>query len=309
MTTIELRQFRYFVAVAEERHFGHAAKRLRIAQPGLSQQIKGLERALGVSLLIRARGGVELTEAGELFLQQARLVIELTERAVQSARLAPGGTRGILKIGTPAGGIHPVANTLLSEFRTRFSDAHLEFHPGFVPVNLEQLMKHRLDVAIVIVPFSAPDSLRYLQLGTIELLVAIPQDHRLAALDRVPRAALLEERFLDWPVSVNPPLITHIHRILFGRGNHPNAVEVADVMETSRLLLVADGAGIAVPLFPPVAELRIPSIEFRPIEPTPRLEYGIAWLDTNVSPFVPPFVELARELASPPPADQQSSVR
>jgi DNA-binding transcriptional LysR family regulator len=299
MTSIELRQFRYFAAVAEERHFGRAAERLEIAQPGLSHQIKGLERSLGVPLFVRDKRGVELTEAGLTLLEHARLVLELADRAVESTRLAVHGKKGILKVGTPAGGIHPLGNDLLRLFQEHTPEAQVDVHPGYVPQSLDAMTRHELDVAIVLVPFDRPDSMRYLKLGDVELQLAVPEEHRLATLERVPRTELLREPFLDWPRSMNPPLIDALHRSLFGDATHPDAVELADVMEVSRLLAVAEGRGIAVALFPSVAELQIPRVVFRPMDPPPHLEYGIAWLDNNASTFMASFVDLARDLTQP----------
>jgi DNA-binding transcriptional LysR family regulator len=300
MTSIEFRQLRYFVAVAEELHFGRAAVRLQIAQPGLSHQIKGLERLLGVPLFIRDQRGVELTAAGGALLDYARLLIELADRAVESARLTVRGRRGLLKVGTPAGGIHPRGNELLRLFQARSPEVQVEIHPGYVPQNVEELARRTLDIAIVLVPFDRPESMRYLRLGTTELLVALPEGHRLASLQQVPRAELLNEPFLDWPRSMNPTLIDYLHRSLFGSVEHPQLVQVADVMEASRLLAVAEGKGVAVPLFPSVADLEIPRVVFRPLEPSPSLEYGIAWFDNNASPFTSSFIDLARELAESP---------
>jgi DNA-binding transcriptional LysR family regulator len=101
VAAVALRQFQYFIAVAEERHFGRAAARLHIAQSGLSQQILKLERAVGVQLLIRDRRGVEITEAGRAFLDQARLTVELADRAVASAVMAERGRSALLRVGTP----------------------------------------------------------------------------------------------------------------------------------------------------------------------------------------------------------------
>src|SRR5207302_5638535 len=125
-----LRQLRYSVAVAEELHFGRAAARLRIAQPGLSQQIKRLERVLRVQLLLRDKLHVEMTPAGEVLLDHARLAIELVDRAIASTRAADQGKSGLLKVGARALGLYPVANEVLAEFLERFPHVAIDFLPA-----------------------------------------------------------------------------------------------------------------------------------------------------------------------------------
>jgi DNA-binding transcriptional LysR family regulator len=297
MAGIELRQFRYFVAVAEERHFGRAAARLHIAQPGLSRQIRTMERLLGVPLFDRGSHGVELTLAGGALLDQALLIIELAGRAEDTTRLAMHGQRDFIKVGTPVAGIHPGGIDLLTEFRARNPEVAVQIHPGTVPQSIQALFRHAVDVAIVLAPFAFAETLRYLPLGSVELAAAIPAGHDLASLERIPRSGLLSAPFLDWPRSTNPPLVDHLRRSLFGPVDHPHRVEIPDVNEANRLLLVAEGRGIAVPLFPSLAELHIPRVVFRPlVEPT-SIEYGIAWLDVHASPVLPAFVDTARQVA------------
>src|SRR3979411_1174210 len=93
---MELRQLRYFVAVAEELHFGHAAQRLRIAQPALSRQVQALEKDLLVQLLLRNRRRVQITPAGQVFLDRARLILARADEAVLAAQRAGGGVSGTL---------------------------------------------------------------------------------------------------------------------------------------------------------------------------------------------------------------------
>jgi DNA-binding transcriptional LysR family regulator len=293
---VELRQFRYFVAVAEEAHFGKAASRLRIAQPGLSQQIKKLERSVGAQLLIRDPRGVKLTGPGRAFLEQARLTLELADRAVASARLAERGKKGLLRVGTPALGVPPVADTVLQVFAERFPNVEVELHPLFHPQLIDAVSTHSLDVAIVLSPFKAVEPpLGYLQLGRFELMAVLPEGHRLAELERLPRADLLDEPFLDWPRNMNPELVDHIHRVVFGTVEHPRSVEIPELEEARRFAQVANGRGIAITAVPGQVERHIPGIVFRPIEePTPFIEYGVAWASTRTSPFVPAFLDVAR---------------
>ncbi|MFL5799245.1 MAG: LysR substrate-binding domain-containing protein [Actinomycetota bacterium] len=301
MNRIELRQLRYFIAVAEELHFGHAADRLRIAQPGLSQQIKVLERSVGVELLTRDKRTVRLTEAGRDLLQRARLIVELADRAVESAGLAARGRKGPLKVGTRSPGNPQVADELLRSFEQRFPDVEVEIHPGLVPQNIDAIARRKLDVAIVVVPFATPDDagdLNYLRLGEQEPVVALSQRHRLAALDRIPRSELLRETFLDWPRSANPVLIDHLHRVLFGEAGHPQSRVVPEIAQGNRVLMVAESQDFTVTADPWDTDLGVQGVVFRRLEdPVPLIEYGIAWLDSPASPFLPQFLQLARELA------------
>jgi DNA-binding transcriptional LysR family regulator len=296
--SVELRHLRYFVAVAEERHFRRAAVRLGIAQPGLSQQIKGLEQSIGVQLLERDKRHVALTNAGEAFLYYARLAIELAQRGIESAHAASLGKTGLLKVGTRALGVPPVAEKLLREFADRFPDVEVDIRPGLVPQSLERLSRREVDVAVVVKPFEPPPDAHYLRLGTVELLVVLPSGHRLASLEQIPRSELLNETFLGFPRSVNPKFVDHIYALLFGEVRHDRLIEVPDLVDTGRVLRVAAGEGITV-CDPSVLALGVSGVEFRPLQdPGLPVEYGIAWLEPSVSPIVPQFVEVGRELAS-----------
>jgi len=302
VASVELRQFRYFVAVAEELHFGRAAKRLRIAQPGLSQQIKKLERSIGVELLIRDPRGIKLTAAGRAFLDQARLALELADRAVTSAVMADRGKSGLLRVGTRAAGMPILGETILQEFRDRHPDVEIEIHAGLAPQQLEALSARSLDVALLLSPFKTVDPApRYLELTRLELLIALPQSHRLAGRRSISRAELLREPFLDWPRTVNPTLIDHIRRSLFGAFEHPRAVEISELVEGRRLQHVAKGRGIAASVLPPDGERDVPGVTFCHLEePPPIVGFGVAWIGTQPSPFVAPFLDVARELRSEP---------
>jgi DNA-binding transcriptional LysR family regulator len=298
VANVELRQFRYFIAVADELHFGKAADRLHIAQSGLSQQIGKLERALNARLFTRdRRRGVQLTETGRAFLDQARLTVELADRAVASVVLAEHGRRALLKVGTTVIGMPPKAERLLQTFGDRFPDVEVELHPRLISELIDGVSTFALDVAVVLSPFKLVDPpLRYQQLGAYELVAAVPVGHRLATLERVPRSELLEEPFLDAPRNINPELSEYIHKALFGEIQHPKRVEVPLLEEARRLELIAAGRAIGVTVMLPGAERH--GVVLRPLdEDTPTLGYGVAWSATQTSPSLDSFIELAREIA------------
>lgn len=194
----ELRHLRYFVAVAEELHFGRAAARLHIAQPGLSQQIQALERELGVALLDRTRRRAQLTPAGRSFLDESRRLLVQVERAVHLARRAGSGEIGRLAIGATESATHIVLPPVLREYRRRYPDVELVLHEMISEDQVEALRHGEIDVAFVRGPLVA-DDLEQLPLPEERLAVVIPRRHALARRASVPLKALAGEPFVLHP--------------------------------------------------------------------------------------------------------------
>ena len=148
-------------------------------------------------------------------------------------------------------------------------------------------------------PIELPAGSRYERVGSLELLVALSEQHPLASLERIPRSRLLETSFVTWPKSISPELITHIHRLLFDRDDHPSAVETPDLSQGTRLSMIARGPALAGIALPSDMDLDVPGLVYRRLEdPAPLLEYGIVWLSDPISRLVPSFVEIARSLGA-----------
>jgi DNA-binding transcriptional LysR family regulator len=293
---MELRQLRYFLAVAEEQHFGHAAQRLHIAQSGLSQQIKSLERSLKTQLFLRDRRRVELTPAGEYLVEEARALLTRARRVEETLPLVDQGKGGLLKIATSSAGLHPLTGDLIDRFRERSPEVELHVVPGSGPQNLAALRHQFVDLAFVSFPFEPIDGLSLLPTGTLEIMIALSEPHRLASNERIPRRELLTEPFLTLPRTFNPTLMDHIHRSLFGDRKHPSLIEVPDLSEITRLARLAHSEQLIGLGLPAEADLRIPGLAHRRVEdPVPVVEYGLVWLDQYASPFATRFIESVRD--------------
>jgi DNA-binding transcriptional LysR family regulator len=234
-----------------------------------------------------------------VFLDHARQAVELAERAMASPQLAERGKTGILRVGTWILGMPVLVEELLREFGARFPQIEIEIHPGRDPELIDAVSTYSIDVATVLSPFrSVEPAPRFLQLSTFELLALLPEGHRLAAMERVPRSELLREPFLDWPRSINPEMIDHIQRILFGDAEHPQRIALPVLEEARRLEHVANGEGIGIAVLPQGMELEAPGVVVRHFEePSPFISYGVAWSGTQTTPLVDAFIEVAREFA------------
>ena len=293
---MELRQLRYFLAVAEEQHFGHAAERLQIAQSGLSQQIKTLERSLKTQLFVRDRRRVELTAAGKYLVEEARSLLARARRVEETLPLIDQGKGGLLKVATSSAGLHPIAGDLIDRFRERFPDVELHVVPGSEPQNLAALQHRCVDLAFMSVPFEPMEGLSLLPTGTLEIMIALSERHRLASKERISRSELLAEPFLTLPRTFNPVLMDHIHRSLFGDRAHPSLIEMPDLNEATRLARLARSEGMVGLGLPAEADLRIPGLAHRRVEdPVPVVDYGLAWFDEHASPFAATFIDSVRD--------------
>lgn len=144
---IELRHLRYFVAVAEELHFGRAAQRLNISQPPLSQQIQQLEQEIGAQLFTRTNRSVQITAAGQLFLQDARAILLQVEQAASRAARVHSGQEGELRIGfTSSAPFTGLVSDALYQFRQRWPEVHISMQENNTRQQLAPLHEGRLDL-------------------------------------------------------------------------------------------------------------------------------------------------------------------
>jgi DNA-binding transcriptional LysR family regulator len=244
MALPDLRRLRYFVAVAEELHFGRAARRLNVSQPPLSVQIRTLEREVGAPLLIRTQRRVELTEAGRVLLEEARRLLGQAEAAVIHARRAAEGTVGRLTIGFVSTVDYSILPPLVRRFRHK--------HPGIALKLLELtgdrqqalLQSGELDLGLSILPSPSP-ALTTRPVFREPLVAAVPASHALAGRRRIALRALAAEPFIQFPRELAPGLYDLAIAACQGAGFTPNLAQEAIQMQTI-LGLVAAGLGVAV---------------------------------------------------------------
>ena len=225
------------------------------------------------------------------------MVLELADRTEQSVRLIERGKTGLIKVATNAAGLSWAMAEVLNRYRERYPRVEVELHPGFGPQNLEALERRRVDLAVVTLPSGSAEPFHYLRLAWIEVLAIIPEGHRLASLDRIPRDELVHHPLLTLPRSVNPWVVDQIHEALFEDREPLSLIEAIDMAATARIAKIAEDPKLVGIGFGSEAELGMPGVVFRSFEePVPRIEHGIAWLDTNASSLVDGFVGVAREL-------------
>jgi DNA-binding transcriptional LysR family regulator len=291
---LELRHLRYFTALAEELHFGRAAERLHISQPPLSQQIAQLEKQLGVRLLTRTSRSVELTDAGRLFLDEARRTLAQAEHAKHVAERAGRGDLGQLAVGLLAAcGVIPRA---VRRFIRRYPGVQLTLKVMSSAEQLAALAQGRLDVGFVHLPAGA-EALAVEEVEGHVLVAALPSGHRLARQPSISWGALAGESFIGFPRASAPAAYDAIVSRLREAGFHPNVVHRTDSM-LARLRLV--GAGVGISLLPAfVTRLPHPGVVLRPLRP-PRLRaaIGVAHDPARRSPALDRFLAVVREVAS-----------
>lgn len=274
---------RYFVAVAEELHFGRAARRLNLSQPPLSVQVRELEREIGAPLLIRSSRRVELTAAGEVLLGEARKLIAKAEAAANSARRAAQGEIGRLAIGFVTTADYSLLPSLVRRFRTRRPDVRLALRELTADRQLEQLAAGELDLGLMIAPPISPELAAQVVLRET-LIAALPTSSRLARSGRhLAIADLAREAFVLFPRPMAPSLYDAVISCCRQAGFSPRLAQEAIQMQTI-LGLVA--AGLGVSLVPAcMAKLRRPGVAYLRLDrPGPPIETAAVWRADDHAP-------------------------
>jgi DNA-binding transcriptional LysR family regulator len=265
---MELRHLRYFVAVAEERHVTRAAARLGIQQPPLSQQIRALETELEVQLFRRKPRGVELTQAGEALLAEARVILDRVEHATAAARRTARGEAGRIGLGfTSSASFHPLVPRVIRVFREAHPLVALSLEEGGTAELVEGLSAERIDAAFVRSPIGPASELIVHSVLEEEMVAALPAGHRLAAsaaASRMPLAELAGETFILYRRPLGPGLYDAIIAACQRAGYSPQIGQEAPRM-LSTLSLVA--AGLGVTLIPAsMQRLRVNGVAYRRLD-------------------------------------------
>jgi DNA-binding transcriptional LysR family regulator len=292
---VELRQLRYFVAVAEERHFGRAAKRLRLSQPPLSVQIKGLEEELGVKLLQRSTRQVALTDAGRTFLERAERILEAVEEAKEAAKGADEGVHGRLEIGFISSATLGLLPPAIRLFRERFAGVEIELRELTSAQQIDALYAGEIRVGLVRLPLRAP-GLLFEPLQEESFLVALPSGHPLEALESVPLEAMVDQPLIFFTRQLMPSLHAQIVELFQRVGAFPNVVQHAVHLQTI-VGLVASDVGLAI-LPEPAERLRREGVVYRSLDaPDATSWVGLARVEGDESKLVKTFVRTVREVA------------
>ncbi|MCD0503358.1 LysR family transcriptional regulator [Bordetella petrii] len=302
---MDLRQLRYFVAVAEEASFTAAARRLNISQPPLSMQIKALEESLGARLFDRAHRNLALTEAGRVFLEQARLTLSQMASAVQLAKLAQRGETGVLRIAfTGSVPLVPGFAGLIKTFRHERPLARLEIAHMPTGQQLQALADRRIDIGLLRPgpQFQPPEHLHFTPFWQDELRVVVPDGHPLAAHPGpIPVKALAPYPLVLFPREISCGLHDQIIQLFNRAGLVPQVAQEARE-GTTIIGLVAAGVGISL-LPDAYASLQKLGVHYA------RLEAGAAncpllmahWKE-GYTELVRRFVELASHINADGPA-------
>lgn len=242
---VELRHIRYFVAVAEECHFGRAAERLHIAQPPLSQQIRQLESDLGVVLLTRSTRKVELTPAGERYLQRARAILAAVDRAAEEAARVSAGELGRLAIGFTGSATYELLPSLARVLRQELPGIELELKGEMLtPDQVDALLRRSLDLGFLRPPARHPD-IEVRVLRREPLIAVLPDTHPLAGRGNVRLFDLRDDPFITYPSHHRSVVHEAVMDACERAGFNPRRVE--EVRETSTLVsFVAAGLGVAL---------------------------------------------------------------
>ena len=244
---MELRHLRYFIAVAEELHFGRAAQVLGISQPPLSQQIQALEQEIGARLFERTNRRVELSEAGRLFLQEARLVLAQVDKAADVARRAQLGELGELKIGfTSSAPFNSSIPQAIFAFRQAFPAVHLNLQEMSSTEVAESLVDESIQVGLMR-PLPLPDSLSVVELIREPLVAVLNAGHPLVEGSErgLHLAQLAEEPFVFFPRTYGSGLYAQLLNLARDAGFSPHFAQEAGEAMTI-IGLVAAGLGVSV---------------------------------------------------------------
>lgn len=291
---MKLHFLRYFVVLAEELHFGRAARKLAITQPPLSSAIKQLEDELEVQLLIRDSKHVELTQVGEAFLAEARQILEQVVRASNVAKIVARGMRGRLEIGVTGSLIYREVPTIVRQFNAEMPDVDVVLREMSSADQLNELLRGHIHAGFINAS-TVPPQLASLRMGEDEFMLCLSEDHPKAQGDAIDLKQIADERFVMFSRDVAPANHDNVIAIFSRAGIYPKTVHAARQWLTI-VAMVANGLGVS--LVPrSLARSRVHGVKFMRISGEQVLSPAmLVWNPAYYLPTIRSFIECSERI-------------
>jgi DNA-binding transcriptional LysR family regulator len=289
---IELRHLRYFVAVAEELHFGRAAQRLNLAQPPLSQQIRKLEEILGHPLFVRTSRAVRLTAAGEVFLDRARRTLRSVQEDMEEARSIGRGDVGSLRVGFIGSSMLTPLPSMLGRYRREYPNVQLQLQEAFSAQLEQSLLKGALDAAFLR-DADLLDGLTIEPLFSEPFVAVLPHTHPLAGRRSISAALLRNEPFVLFSPAAGKLAYERTISLCEEHGFRPRVVQEGPQWLTILRLI---GAGLGVTIAPEcVKQIASPHVVCLRLHATKvRSEITLAYRSSDDRAILRTFAAIAR---------------
>lgn len=295
---ISSRLLSQFIVVAEELHFGRAARRLHMSQPPLSQAIQRLEEQIGVALFERASRAITLTDAGRVFLREARYLEDQQAQAIAHTRQAGAGLMGTIVLGFVGSVSYGLLPELLTQFRKTHPDVAFDLRESTSIESIQELKARRIDLGIVRLPLGDANNIEMRIIKRERMIAVLPKDHPLASLPAIPLASLADETFMMFPADRVFSLHAKTLLACQAAGFSPRIGMDAWQMPTM-VSLVAAGVGVAL-LPSQITNIPHPGVIYRELEDQMEhleLDIALAWLRDNRSRLRETFVDAVTALA------------
>jgi DNA-binding transcriptional LysR family regulator len=293
---MELRHLKYFVVVAEERHFTRAAVRLGMAQPPLSQQIRKLEHEIGALLFRRLTRGVELTDAGRVLYEDAKRIVDQVEQAKTRAQSAARGQTGHIRVGFASSVVfHPIIAEIVRAYRETHPDVRLSPSESNVAALIEDLLAERIDLAIIRQTAQESARVKIEALFDEDMVVALPPQHRLGGEAGINLQSLAQETLIMFPRTIAPVLYDEVMSACQRAGFSPQLGQESTQV-ASAVSMVAAGFGVSI-VPQSIRQVAATGVTYHAIDgPGPKAQIVIAYRSTEFSKVVRDFLEVARRL-------------
>lgn len=295
---MNIRQLKYFIAVAEELNIGRAAARLNVSQPPVTRQIQQLEEELKAQLFLRNPRGVELTQAGEMFLEEARNIVGLLEQAGDRVQRASKGDLGRLDVGIFGSAIVGLIPGIIHEFKRRYPNVHVTLHAMDKLQQVEALRNRAIDIGFNRL-LDPQHDIRTEEIAREEILAAVASDQcpEHPARDRVGLAELVQKPLILFPASRTSGFVDVVVDLFRNNGFRPNVAQVVGDAFTGMALVASGFGNCLVP--ESLTAVTMPGVTFLrlDLEQPVTVDLSCIYREGDTSPVLRNFMAVARTWA------------